>query len=70
MWNSEQDRDQDQRRSTQMGNLLIMKAGPEADLSGGEGLCEVLRPVYIQVKCIVFLTGLIDFSVPSTVYTD
>lgn len=45
-----------------------METGPGADLSGGEGLCEVLCPVYTQVKGIVSL--LIVFSVPSTVYTD
>lgn len=47
-----------------------MEAEPEADLSGGEGLCEVRCPVYTQVKGIVSFPELIVCSVPSTVHTD
>ena len=37
-----------------------MEAGPGADLSGGEGLCEVLCPVFTQVKGIVSFLRLLS----------
>lgn len=57
MWGSEQEREQDPEKmhpgEEGPGGSWLTKAGPRAELSGRESLCEVLCPIYTQGKCTV-----------------